>query len=77
MTMPVPVRVDRNLMRMLLRSEENAALLFGPQHAAALTRLLTVAQQHGQEVDVGTLKDGRKETLIARVAGAATWTCVR
>ncbi|MGF6569703.1 hypothetical protein ABH945_001779 [Paraburkholderia sp. GAS333] len=77
MTTLVPVRIDRDLLTMLLRSRENAALVFGPRHADALMRLLTAARQHGQEVDVALLDAGKRQTLIARAAGANDWACVK
>ncbi|QGZ57178.1 hypothetical protein [Paraburkholderia acidiphila] len=67
-----PIRVDAALMRYLLRSESNAALIAGEAHAHEVMTLLATARRHGQyEVDLGITDDDR---LVLRRASATPWT---
>ncbi|MBN3758384.1 hypothetical protein G3N95_36125 [Paraburkholderia sp. Tr-20389] len=72
-----PILIDCGLQR-VLRTRADYALIFGDEHADALEKLLNEARRHGQDVYVAVLDDGRKETLVARVAGSAgDWRCIR
>lgn len=78
MKRPIPIFVDEPMMRMLLRSRENAALLFGDDHADAVRKLIDIARRHRTHaLELVLLEDGQKETLVARVAGRGEWQVVR